>query len=136
MQLKNLLFISIGIILGEVALVVFTTLAQEVIFDGIHFYKSDNFTLLVGGFLTWLAAILAGMVARIAGKSLCWYIPAGITVLIIVETLYLISNGISSGPLWFEFLAAASLITGIWIGYYGLHWLIRHRKTQQPILEQ
>lgn len=103
---------------GEIAVVLFTTIAQEVLFDGIDYYTSPNVELIIGGMATFIAAILAGCVASLVVKNKTHWPHAIISVLIVVEMTYLISAGKTSGPLWFDVIAGLSLIIGIWVGYF------------------
>jgi hypothetical protein len=99
-------------------LIVLTAIAQEVVFDGISFATSGKSTLVLGGMLTFVAAILAGMIARIAGRLYNKNIAIVISILISIEMTYLISAGITGDPIWFDVLAGMSLIVGIWLGYH------------------
>lgn len=107
-----------GIVAGEVALVLLTTLAQEVLFDGISYLGSSTITLIAGGALTIVAAIGAGTIARVVGRKEYIVIPSVISVLIIMEMSYLIGAGITTDPVWFDALAGLSLVLGIWFGYF------------------
>ena len=119
MNTKKILFIIIGVILGEVALVLFTAFVQAFLFDGISYTSSDKTTLILGGFLTIVAAVLAGVVARMVGRTYSRIIPSVISLIIIAEMTYLITSGITNDPVWFDVLSGIGLIAGIWIGYHA-----------------
>ena len=115
---QNKMLRTLGaIVLGETALVLLTTLAQEVFFDGISLTNSPIHELIIGGALTMIAAVIAGLVtAKIAGKKN--YFPSlVISSLIIAETAFLIISSKTVDPVWFDALAGLSLVAGIWIGY-------------------
>ncbi|MDH3246848.1 MAG: hypothetical protein OEM26_19660 [Saprospiraceae bacterium] len=116
--IKKAMWILGSIVVGELALAVLTTIAQEVIFDGIGYNESPFWELLVGGILTVLAAIGAGWIARKIIRKRRLIIPLGIAVLILIESYYLVFIRGSDQPLWFEMLAVLSLIFGIWFGFY------------------
>jgi hypothetical protein len=101
---------------GEFALIILTTVAQEVLFNGIDSNTSPKFDLVLGGMATFIAAVLAGLLASIIvkGNSLTphWII----SVLILIEMTYLITTGVLTGPLWFEILSGFSLIVGVMAG--------------------
>jgi hypothetical protein len=101
---------------GEFALIILTTVAQEVLFNGIDYNTSPKFDLVLGGMATFIAAVLAGLLASIIvkGNSLTphWII----SVLILIEMTYLITTGVLTGPLWFEILSGFSLIVGVMAG--------------------
>lgn len=106
-----------AVVLGEVVLVLLTTVAQEVIYDGISYHSSPVPDIIIGGALTMLAAVLAGMTASyVAGKSNHWP-HVYLSIIISVEMTYLILSGITKDPLWFDILAGFSLVCGVWIGF-------------------
>ncbi|MEQ8364414.1 MAG: hypothetical protein RIF39_04950 [Cyclobacteriaceae bacterium] len=109
-----------GIVLGEIALILLTTLAQEVIYNGISYNTSPTLDLLSGGLLTVLAAILAGIIAAYAGGKGNYWPHVFISIIISIEMTYLISSGITKDPLWFDVLAGLSLVTGVWIGFLAV----------------
>jgi hypothetical protein len=107
-----------GVIIGEIALVLLTAFVQEVLFNGISYTSSQMKDVLIGGTGTFIAAIIAGVIAAwIGGKSNA--LPAVIISLIITaEMTYLITSDKTNDPIWFDILAGLSLIVGIWIGYF------------------
>ena len=66
---KSLILIILATVVGEIALILLTTFAQEVLFDGISYLYSSNFDIYVGGFMTFLAAVVAGMIAALIVKG-------------------------------------------------------------------
>ncbi len=116
---KFLLLRLLGaIIIGEIALAVGTTVAQEVLFNGIRFNTSSWFTIMVGGLATFLAATGAGWVARWVAGVGHKAVPIVLSLLIITETTYLISQQVSGDPIWFDVLAGLSLVVGVCLGFY------------------
>ena len=115
---KNILFITLAIILGFASLTLFTAIAQEVIYDGISLTNSPLPTLIIGGGLTVLSAVLAGCVARLIYSPYKIIVPGIISLLIVADTTNLIFNNLTIDPAWFDILAGGSLIIGIWVGYY------------------
>jgi hypothetical protein len=118
MKTKNIIRIILAILGGEIALIILTTIAQEVLFKGIRYNSSSNFELIFGGLATFIAAVLAGYVARIINKEGNKLIPLVISMIIITETTYLISINLSKDPVWFDAIAGASLVVGVWLGFY------------------
>ena len=117
MTFKKWTLVILAIIGGEISLVLLTTIAQEVLFDGIRYRSSPLFDLVVGGTATFLAAVLAGFIARLIAGAHHLVVPLVISLIVTLETGYLISRQISGDPLWFDVLAGASLIIGIWLGF-------------------
>lgn len=121
--MKNYTWIRIiaAILVGEIVLVLLTTLAQEVLFNGIRFTSSPWSVLIFGGLATFLAAVGAGWIARWVISEDQKIVPTVISLLIIIETGYLISRQVSGDPVWFDILAGLSLVVGVWLGFYAIN---------------
>lgn len=118
-SMKRSLIIILAAVLGEITLILGTTLAQEVLFDGIDYYTSPMTDIFFGGLATFLAAVLAGMVAAMPVKAMSPIPHLIISLIIVLETTYLMASGSLNGPVWFDMLASASLIIGVWAGLYA-----------------
>ncbi|GAB5401076.1 MAG: hypothetical protein Aureis2KO_26610 [Aureisphaera sp.] len=127
MNTKAIFTIVLAIIGGEIALILFATLAQEVLFNGIRYTTATNLELLFGGMATFVAAMLAGMVARLISKKYNFAVPLGISLLITAETSYLISVNFTNDPIWFDIMGGFSLILGVWLGYSLKEFLFRNK---------
>lgn len=114
---RKILTIVFSAVIGEIALIALTTVAQEVMFDGIDYYRSAPSDVVFGGLATLIASALAGFIASliVRGNSVVPHII--ISVLIFLETLLLIGTGVLNGPLWFDLLSGLSLIPGVWAGH-------------------
>ncbi len=115
---KRIARIFLAVIAGEAALVLLTTVAQEVLFNGIDYYTSSRSDMILGGLATLLAAVIAGAIAAIIPKDRIHIPPLVISMIILLEVSYLYTAGILTGPLWFDVLSGLSLVAGIWMGYY------------------
>ena len=115
---KNIFFIALAIIAGFASLTLFTLIAQGVIFDGISFTNSPLPTLLIGGGLSVLGAVLAGCVARLVYSPYKIIVPVIISLFIVADTTSIIVNDVTVDPAWFDLAAGGSLIIGVWVGYY------------------
>ncbi|NND51365.1 MAG: hypothetical protein HKN54_03105 [Flavobacteriaceae bacterium] len=116
--------IVIAVICGEVILVLGTTLAQEVIVDGLNWYSSSKVELALGGFGSLLAAVISGIVAYMIVKKKSLIPIVILSILVCIETSWLIGTGRSEEPLWFSIVAGATLVLGFWIGV----WILNHFK--------
>jgi hypothetical protein len=105
-----------GVVLGYAFMVVLITLVQETWFGGVSLNKSSIGVLVAAGLLTSLAAavgsVTATSIARPFGR-IAAIVMAGAVVL---ETTVLVATGRVSGPLWFDLVAAGSLIVSILVG--------------------
>lgn len=118
MSRKTILRIVFAILLGEITLILLTTFAQEVLFDGISYRISSNFDIYVGGFATFIAAVFAGLIASFINKVKNYIPQIIISFFISVETIFLISSNRTGDPIWADVLAGLSLIIGIWLGHF------------------
>lgn len=119
--------IILAALVGEIALILLTTVAQEVMFDGIDYFASSLSDIFFGGLATFLAAVLAGMAASlvVGGRTVAPHIV--ISIIIIIETTSLILTGVLSGPVWFDILGGLSLILGVWAGHYAAQAFLFNR---------
>lgn len=124
---KTIFRIVLAIIGGEIALIIFATIAQEVLFDGISYNSSPMSEIVLGGLATFIAAILAGVVARLIIRDKINTVPLGIAGLISLEMSYLIVTGKTGDPVWFDFLAGGSLILGVWLGFHYPKFLSKNK---------
>ncbi len=121
---NNLLRIILAIFVGELLLVLGTTLVQEIMFHGIGWYESGPMELVLGGLGSFLAAVLAGAAAFSIVRRQT-EIPLGVlSLLVILETFWLIQTGKASGPVWFDVLGGITLVLGFWVGRF----LLRSKK--------
>jgi hypothetical protein len=116
MDMKRVLRIAAAVIAGYAVMVVLITLVQETWFGGVGWGKTPLGILAVAGFFTGVsAAVLAVIATAIAQSS--GRVPAVImSGLVVLETTALLATGRVSGPLWFDILAAVSLIVAILVG--------------------
>ena len=114
--MKNVLLTLLGVIVGEAALVLLITFVQETLFGGISWVGSPLSHILLGGAGTFLAAVIAGYLARWIVNDRHFYPHILLTLLIIAEMTWLITTNRTPDPLWFDIVAGASLIAGVWLG--------------------
>ena len=114
-----------GTFLGYLVMGLLITLVQEVGFGGVHYGDSSLLVLLVAGLGTFLSAAAGGaLAAGIAGRG-AWFAAGLMVALVGVETTWLVRTGRADGPLWFDVLAAVSLMVGVVVG--ALLWARRTR---------
>ena len=105
-----------AIVAGYAVMAILITLVQEGIFGGISFGRSSPAVLLWAGVMTFISAGVGGFVASwVAGQGVRW--PALVmAMLVVAETAVLTATAELEGPVWFDMLAAISLIVGILAG--------------------
>ena len=99
-------------------MVLLITLVQENLFGGVSFTKSGASILLMSGALTFAAAVLGGLVAGWIARGFPMLPAVILAAEVPVETTYLIVNGKTIDPAWFDIMAASSLVVGILLGAY------------------
>ncbi len=114
-NIKTGLIIILATILGYITMGFLITVVQEWIFGGVSYNKSSLIVLAVAGFGTFLSAIMGGWLAYFINSystKLSNMIMCG---MVIVETTWILNTFKAESPIWFDVLAALSLIIGILI---------------------
>ena len=107
-----------AVVAGEVTMVVLITLVQEGLFGGVSFTKSSGGILLISGALTFLAAVLGGFVAAWIARGFPMVPALILAAEVPLETTYLIVSGKTIDPVWFDMMAASTLVVGLLLGAY------------------
>ena len=108
--------IAAGFVTGYVVMVLLITLVQEVIFGGVSYHESSNSELLGAGLLTVGCAVVGGWTAAAIAGHRPWLVALIMSLLVAAETTALVITGKVGGPLWFDVLAALSLMLGLFAG--------------------
>jgi hypothetical protein len=108
--------VVLGIVVGHGLLALLITLVQENWFGGVGWHESPLGELLLAGFLSCVGAGIGAAVATIISRPTGRLAAVIMSCLIVVETTVLVVTGKADGPLWFDVVAAASLIVGILLG--------------------
>ena len=115
-RVELIIRILIAVIIGEIILVLGTTVAQEVLVKGLNWYSYSTNELFIGGLGSFLAAVISGAVAYGIVKRASVIPLVVLSVLVVLETSWLIQTGRSAEPIWFSALGGATLILGFWVG--------------------
>lgn len=105
-----------GVVAGYATMVIGITLVQETWFGGVGWYESSLGELGVAGFFTFLSAVAGGYVGTLVAGGRTAVVARVMCLLVVTETTVLTLDGTLSGPLWFDLVAAGSLLVGITIG--------------------
>lgn len=114
--MKKLLRTVVGVVCGYALMVALITLVQENWFGGVGWDKTPLGILAIAGFFTCVGAAVGGMVATAIARPAGLLAPAIMSCIVVIETTTLVATGKVAGPLWFDILAAASLIAAILLG--------------------
>lgn len=113
----------IAIVLGYVVMVAGAWTAQEGIFPGVAWGYPSVAMVLALGFVTSAMAGAGGAVTAFLAPSRPYLHLIPMALLVSAETIYLYAAGKVHGPLWFELLAGASIITGTVIAAWVALWI-------------
>ena len=114
--MKKLPRTVVGVVCGYALMVVLITLVQENWFGGVGWDKTPVGTLAIAGFFTCVAAAVGAIVATAIARPIGLLAAAIMSCVVVIETTTLVATGRVAGPLWFDILAAASLIAAILLG--------------------
>lgn len=103
----------VGIVCGYALMVALITLVQEVWLGGVSWGKSPLGVLALAGILTSVAAAIGALAATAIARPTGRIAAAVMSGWVVIETTVLIVTGKVAGPLWFDLLAAVSLIIAI-----------------------
>ena len=93
--------------------------------------KSSASVLVAAGLLTSLAAAIGSVTATAIARPLGRAAAAAMGCVVVLETTVLVITGRVSGPLWFDLMAAASLIVSILVGAEVLLRVVSWRRASQ-----
>ena len=105
-----------AVICGYAIMVILITLVQEVWFGGIGWNKTPFGVLCIAGFFTCVASAIGAVIATAIARRSGRIASVIMSCFVVAETATLMITGKVTGPLWFDIIAAASLIVAILIG--------------------
>ena len=114
--MRKLLRTVAGVVCGYALMVGLITLVQEGWFGGVGWGKTPLGVLAIAGLFTCVAAATGAVTATAIARPTGRVAAAIMSCLVIIETTTLIVTGKVAGPLWFDLLAAVSLIVAILVG--------------------
>ena len=114
--MNKLLRTVAGVVCGYALMVVLITLVQEGWFGGVGWGKTPLGTLAIAGFFTCVAAAIGAVAATAIARPTGRLAAVIMSCVVVIETTTLVVTGNVAGPLWFDLVAAASLIVAILIG--------------------
>ncbi|WP_350285644.1 hypothetical protein [uncultured Croceitalea sp.] len=115
----NLFLTLAGIAIGCASLILFTTIAKDIMFDGLYFCSSNASQLFMGSVTIFTAAALAGFMASILviRKN---YVPHIFMSLYVLSRITMYTTcGDLANPIWFDMTLNLLLLTGVWLGNYS-----------------
>ena len=119
---------ALGVVVGYFVMVVLITLVQETWLGGVGWGETPIGVLAAAGLLTaasaFVGAVIATAISHPVGRVAAWSMSG----LVVLETSVLLFTGKLSGPLWFDLVAAMSLVVALLLG--GEAYL-RYRGTER-----
>lgn len=125
-NLTNVLRYTFSIIMGYLVMVLLLVVAQDLTFGRPELGITPMYNIVFAGIGSVMAAVGGGWVAGQLKRHKQLWPQQIMCLLLIVESTYLMTNGILTNPIWFEMLASMSLLFGVliggWIANYG--WIM------------
>jgi hypothetical protein len=111
--IQKWIIILFGVVIGYGLMVLLITSVQEWIFHGVSYNKSSIAVLVIAGLGTFLSAVAGGWVAFRINSGKTRLSNMIMSVMVVIETTWILLTFKADSPLWFDILAALSLIIGI-----------------------
>jgi hypothetical protein len=111
-----------GVLSGYAVMVILITVVQEGWFGGVGWGESSLGVLAAAGLGTFASAVVGGFVGTWIAGGGTRVVANVMSLLVVTETIVTTVDGTLNGPLWFDAMAAGSLIIGIHLG-----WAFRRR---------
>jgi ABC-type spermidine/putrescine transport system permease subunit I len=112
-SLKKLGIILVAAVIGYGLMGFLITIVQEWIFHGVSFNKSSLPVLIIAGIGTFISAVIGGWIAYKINRNKTKISNIIMSILVVLETSWLLKTYKADSPVWFDVLAALSLIIGI-----------------------
>lgn len=111
--MKSVLRTAAGLVVGYALMVILITLVQETWLGGVAYGKSSAGVLVLAGGLTCVAAMIGSLAATLIARPTGRAAAVAMSCVVVLETTVLILRGRVNGPLWFDLMAAGSLIVSV-----------------------
>ncbi len=115
---NRVLLISAATALGCAALILYTKISKDIIFNGLRYCSLQQLDVVLGPAALLTSASFSGFLASliVIRKSL---IPHMVMSLYVMAKMFFASTCPDfSSPLWFDATLNAALLSGIWLGHY------------------
>ncbi|MEM9001513.1 MAG: hypothetical protein AAGB24_14720 [Bacteroidota bacterium] len=120
MTAQTRLFLTvISTVVGALSLMLYTTLAQDVLLEGVGFCTSSNLDLVFSGLATFVAATISGFLASLIVVKDNFWPHVLISSFVAGKLFFMTFCGFWNGSFWFETGLHLSSIAGLWLGSYG-----------------
>ena len=117
--MKQIVRVIGSLLVGYLGIVIGALLGQDLLFGGVSSYDgTPASTLWIAGGLTTLGAVAGGAAMAWISRFHPWVSVSLLGAWLIFERIYLARQGILDNPLWFDAVAAASVIAGVALGAF------------------
>jgi hypothetical protein len=120
-----------AVVAGYAVIVAGTILAFEVWLGGIGYYTSSTSVLAVASLAAFASGLAGGYVAAWLGGRPHQLHAAGVLLPLIIDTTYVVTSGVSSDPLWYDLVGAATLMAAAITGGY-VRQTVSKKRTAVP----
>lgn len=104
---------------GLFSLLLYTTLVQDVFFKEVTFCGANGLQLGLMAMGIWAAGSITGFMTSLLVMQDNYWPHVALSIGVLAKTLFVVECEALANPLWFDALLNFSLLTGLWMGYYG-----------------
>lgn len=106
-------------VVGLTALLLYTTIVQDVLFKGVTFCNASTGQLTYKLLAFGSAGLVTGFLTSLLVLQDNYYPNIVLSVTIIGKAFFFVGCGSFVVPFWYDALLGSFLISGLWMGYYG-----------------
>lgn len=105
--------------IGLSTLLLYTTLVQDVLFKGVVFCNATGLQLTLKLMGIWSAGLITGFLTSLLVLQDNYYPNLVLSIAVLLKVFVFVGCPSLASPFWYDSLLSFSLLTGLWMGYYG-----------------
>jgi len=106
-------------LVGLSTLLLYTTLVQDVLFKGVSFCNATGIQLTLKTMGLWSAGMVTGFLTSLLVLQDNYYPNVVLSAAVLFKVFLFMGCDSLAHPLWFDAVMVFSLLSGLWMGYYG-----------------
>jgi hypothetical protein len=106
-------------LIGLSALVLYTTLVQDILFKGVVFCNATGIQLALNTMGILSAGLVTGFLTSLIVVQDNYYPNIVLSMAVLAKVSFFVGCKGMASPLWYDALLGSSLLVGLWVGYYA-----------------
>ena len=106
-------------LIGLSTLLLYTTLVQDVLFKEIVFCNATGMQLTLKTIGIWSAGIVTGFLTSLLVLQDNYYPNLVLSAVVLLKIFVFVGCDNLANPFWYDGVLSFSLLSGLWMGYYG-----------------